>query len=227
MDRVYRSHPSLARSSRALALPALIGWPIFAVFVSCGEGHATCSRAASLAAGLAAGLVFAFFLWALGRPSVVASGDGVVIRGYVRTFTFPWDRIDRFELRPHDTWTIVHLTDGSFHLVVALQAELPAWGARRTPRALAMVDELNGMVAEHRGPIAPRDAPMTARPARSYGLLVALPVLCGIGTGWIVASARGWQAGVVFGLLWLIPVAVNLTVVRRALDRAGGYDLPG
>jgi len=226
MEHAYRSHPTLARLSRLLALAALVGWPAFAVVASCGPVHGTCSPGASLAAGLAAGVVFALFLWALGRPLVLTSDQGVVIRGYVRTFTFPWERIERFELRPHDTWTTVRLTDGSFHLVVALQAELPAWGAQRTPRALGIVDELNAMLAERRGPIAPESARMPARPARSYGILVVLPVLCGTATAWVIAASQGWRTGVLLGLLWLVPVAVNLTIVRRAMDRAGGYDLP-
>jgi Bacterial PH domain len=224
--RTFRSHPSLSRLSRALAGVALAGWPVFAIFGSCGPGRAACSRAAALLVGLAAGVVFAFFLWALGRPLVIASGDGVVIRGYVRTFSLAWERIDRFELRPHDTWTTVRLTDGSLHLVVALQTELVAWAAPRAPRALPMVEELNGMLAEHRGSVPVETLRAPARPARSYGLLVALPVLCGVATAWIIGSSAGWEKGLLFGLLWLIPIAVNLTVVRRAMDRAGGYELP-
>lgn len=226
MERTYRSHRRLATASRVLAVAALIGWPAFVLMASCGTGGGTCSRPASLAAGLTAGAVFAFFLWALGRPVVLASDAGVVMRGYLRTFTFPWERVERFELRPHDTWTTLRLTDGSLHLVVALQAELPVWATRGTPRALGMVEELNEMVAAHRGPAPTEPARSPARPARSYGLLVALPVSCGVGTGWVVAVSRGWPAGVLLGLLWLVPVAVNLTVVRRAMDRAGGYDLP-
>jgi len=226
MERRFRSHPTLARLGRVLAAAALVGWPVFAVVAWCGPGHASRSPGAALAAGVVAGAAFALVFWALGRPVVVASDEGVVIRGYVRTFTFAWHRIDRFELRPHDTWTTVRLADGSLHLVVALQAELPAWAARGAPRALAMVDELNGMLAERGGSNRAQPNRTPARPARSYGLLVALPVLCGVATTWVIGAGQEWPAGVLLGLLWLVPVAVNLTVVRRAMDRAGGYDLP-
>ena len=224
MARTYRSHPTFARVGRVLAPVALVGWPVFAVFSSCGGGGAGCSRPQAFVAGLAVGAVFAFFFWALGRPLVIASDEDVVIRGYVRTLTLRWDNVERFELRPHDTWTVVLLSDGSSHIVVALQTDLVTWMTHRTPRALPMVDELNQALAERHSAASPTPAPVQTRPARSYGLLVALPVVCGVGTGWLVAASAGWLKGLLFGLLWLIPIAVNLTVVRRAMNRAGGYD---
>jgi hypothetical protein len=226
MTRTYRSHPRLAVVCRVLAIASLVGWPLVAVLDACRG--AACSRPQAFVAGLAAGALFAFFFWALARPLVIATDEGVVIRGYVRTFTLRWNEIDRFELRPHDTWTVVRLVDGSLHLVVALQTDLVTWMTHRTPRALPMVDDLNGALAERTGrQPAGRvtSAPASARPARSYGLLVALPLLCGVATGWISAASAGWQKGLLFGLLWLIPIAVNLTVVRRGMNRAGGYDL--
>ena len=213
-----------------LAVVALLGWPLAALAVACVRARVACAPGAALLVGVATGAVFAFFLWSLGRPLVTASDDGVVVRGYVRTFALAWSDIQRFELRPHDTWTTLRLADGSVHLVVALQAELPAWGGQRTPRALGMVDELNGLVAEHRGslaPVTPTSPEVATQPARSYGLLVALPALCGVATAWIAILSLGWRDGTLFGFLWLIPIAVNVTVVRRAMDRAGGHGLPG
>jgi len=228
MARTYRSHPTLARISRVLAVVAFFGWPVVTVLGACGRGDVPCSRVDVFAVGLAVGALFAFFFWALARPLVVATDDGVVIRGYVRTFTMAWTDVDRFELRPHDTWTVVRLTDGSFHLVVALQTDLVTWMTHRTPRALPMVDELNATLAERRGPVPTASgapSPLPSRPARSYGLLVALPVVSGVGMGWLIAASAGWQKGLLFGLLWLVPIAVNLTVVRRAMNRAGGYSV--
>ena len=228
MARTYRSHPTLARLSRGLAVVAFAGWPAVTVLDACGRGDVPCSQVDAFLVGLVVGALFTFFFWALARPIVVATDDGVVIRGYVRTFTPAWSEIDRFELRPHDTWTVVRLADGSFHLVVALQTDLVTWMTHRTPRALPMVDELNATLAERRGPVPAASAASShppSRPARSYGLLVALPVVCGAGMGWLIAASAGWQKGLLFGLLWLVPIAVNLTVVRRAMNRAGGYSV--
>jgi len=88
------------------------------------------------------------------RIGVVTGPDGVVVRGILRSWTLPWDQVERFEMGRWRGWGnfpcgVVRRRDGSTVTVLALNPpfELQPGQGRRVPELL---EQLNAELAANR-----------------------------------------------------------------------------
>jgi hypothetical protein len=86
-----------------------------------------------------------------GRPSVIASSDGVRIRNAVRRHVIPWRRIRGFRLDSGllGSVCVIDLYDGAPRRVRAIQLRRSTL-ARVAHRRIRMLQELNGLMFDHR-----------------------------------------------------------------------------
>jgi hypothetical protein len=87
------------------------------------------------------GIPVAAVLLLLARPSVTASGEGLVVRNLVGTRRLDWAEVVSIRLGPDDSWASIDVADGTSLAVMALQT------ADRSHTAAALA-ELRGRLAD-------------------------------------------------------------------------------
>jgi hypothetical protein len=98
----------------------------------------------------------AFCLLRLARAGVYADDEGIRVLNPMRTVRIPWERVERFTLRPHKGFPAVgfaELSDGSRVQIWGIQARSRAKAALRIPEEV--VAQLNERLAEARAGRSP------------------------------------------------------------------------
>ena len=146
MNRAYR------RSMARVVIAAIWALPVVLLARFALDGSVPGGQRIAYAAIAAPFALLAVRTWRIG---VFTHPEGVVVRGVLRTWKLPWDRIARFEWGMWRGWGsypcgVVRREDGSQITVFALNPpfEVQAGQDRRVPDLLA---ELNGELARARG----------------------------------------------------------------------------
>jgi hypothetical protein len=67
------------------------------------------------------GVPVAAVLWMLGRPSITATADGLVVRNLVGSRRLSWPEVVAIRLGRDDSWAVIDVSDGTTLPVMALQ----------------------------------------------------------------------------------------------------------
>lgn len=149
---IYRNR-GYAQLIAVVALVFAVAALVSAIVRDTGDGGQPLSALDRWAPAVIVGLLSAFCLLRLARAGVYADARGIRVLNPLRTVRVPWDRVQRFSLRPHKGFPAVgfaELVDGSRVQIWGIQSRSASAAARRVPEQL--IEQLNEALAQARAP---------------------------------------------------------------------------